>query len=166
LKLQTWASLQTCSKPCKSSPTPCKSTPWERLPAAIGHTVLRADGERSPSWLATLRFTSVEHLPVRPQHETVTDRCHPPPRPTRYSVCPFGVQAGVGVLVCEALRERSEQRSYRASRIASALLTSNAPGASTLTCVATPSSTTIAKRCPRVPMPKADASNSSPRAFA
>ncbi len=29
--------------------------------------VLRADGERSPSWLALLRFTSVEHLPVCPQ---------------------------------------------------------------------------------------------------
>ena len=78
---------------------------------------LRADGERSPSWLATLRLdgacgtspsapvdrlrrsrsTSVEHLPVRPQPAIRfqsgawrADRC--------------------GVFVCEALRERSEQR--------------------------------------------------------
>jgi len=27
--------------------------------------LVAAGGERSPSWLATLRFTSVEHLPAR-----------------------------------------------------------------------------------------------------
>ncbi len=52
----------------------------------------------------------------------------------------------------------------RAARIASALDTSNCAGASTATCVATPSSTMMAKRCPRIPIPKERASSSRPKA--
>ena len=65
------------------------------LNLSIDDSVRTADGECSPSWLAMLRCTSVDHLPVCPPHEeSVALRL-----PLKLSV---GIQADVGVLDCEA----------------------------------------------------------------
>jgi len=64
-------------------------------------------GERSPSWLASLRFTSVEHLPTH-SHFPASRRLYSGD-PGNSSKKPLDA----GVLVCEALRERSEQRTNK-----------------------------------------------------
>jgi hypothetical protein len=66
-----------------------------RLNLSSEDSMRRTDGDCSPSWLAVLRFTSVEHLPVCPPHEdSVATRALPR--------LPVAVQADVGVLDCEA----------------------------------------------------------------
>ena len=77
-------------------------------------------GTSSSSWLATLRFTSDEEVPPPTTlHGLLLTKRLDRIRSylVRDPVYSFGVQAGVGVLVCEALRERSEQRAnkYRAA---------------------------------------------------
>ena len=73
-------------------------------------------GTSSSSWLAALRFTSDEEVPPpaaldRLRSTARFDRLRW--RPDRWPVRLSVMQAGVGVLVCEALRERSEQRANK-----------------------------------------------------
>ncbi len=78
-------------------------------PVAVG-------GERSPSWLAALRFTSVEHLPAHSHSPSGTRICSSAAEfaPGWQRPCHFVIKAaGFGVLVCKAFRERSEQRTNK-----------------------------------------------------
>src|SRR5262249_36524291 len=77
---------------------------------------------------------------------------------------------GAGRLRLQVGRPHGEQRADQRSRephascfsIVAASDTSNLPGASTFSCLTTPLSTSIEKRCMRVPMPRAFRSSSRP----
>ena len=77
---------------------------------------MSVSGERSSSWLASLRFTSVERLPAHSPSSTtvrIYDILTESSPGGRESVNSFGKPPDLGVLVCEALRERSEQRTNK-----------------------------------------------------